>query len=84
MINAITSALSGLHRASQNIDASARTIAQHGTSASLSSSPADADNFIEPFIEIKISEASFKANLSVLKTINEMQDELIKTIDIKA
>lgn len=71
MINAITSALSGLTTASKQVDASAQSIAS-GTNA---------DNLIKDVVDIKQAEISYKANLAVLKTANELTDELLKAFD---
>ncbi len=38
----------------------------------------------EEAIKIKLAELSYKANLSVIKTASELQEELLKTVDEKA
>jgi len=71
MIDAITSALSGLNKSSAQIEKSAGNIAS-------SDSP---DRIIEDIVDIKVAETAFKANLEVIKVANELSEELIKSFD---
>lgn len=71
MINAITSALSGLTAASKQVEQSAQSIAE---------SPSG-EQLIQDVVDIKVAETSYKANLAVLKTVNELTDELLSTFD---
>ncbi len=71
MINAITSALSGLSTASKQVEVRAENIAN----------PTSQSEIIEDVVDIKVAETSYKANLEVLKVVNELSDELISTFD---
>lgn len=71
MINAITSALSGLTSASKQVEQSAANIAQ---------SPSQ-EQIIEDIVDIKVAETSYKANLQTLKVANELTEELLNTFD---
>jgi flagellar basal body rod protein FlgC len=73
MINSITSALSGLNNASQRVEQGAQNIAQGGTDGRV----------IEDIVDIKVAQTSYEANLSVLKTANELTKELIDSFDEK-
>lgn len=73
MINAISSALSGLTAASKQIEESA---------ASIASSPSQG-RIIEDIIDIKVAETSYKANLKTLQVANELTEELLRTFDKK-
>lgn len=75
MINAITSALSGLTSASKQVDQSAQRIAENGTNG------APQSDLIEDVVDIKVAETSYKANLAVLKVANELSDELLESFD---
>ena len=71
MINAITSALSGLTAATKQVEQSAQNIAE-------GSSP---DNLIQDIVDIKVAETSYKANLEVLKTTDDLTQELLRAFD---
>ena len=103
MINAISSALSGLGAASQKIENSAERIAQFGSGVAETTPTPIADpatpltggntalnattlavseiNLIEESVNLKVAETAYKANLSVLETVNELSDELIDSFD---
>lgn len=71
MINAITSALSGLTSASKQVEQSAASIAQSPSQGQI----------IEDIIDIKVAETSYKANLKTLQVANELTEELLNTFD---
>ncbi|HPF79179.1 MAG TPA: hypothetical protein PLF01_07815 [Alphaproteobacteria bacterium] len=71
MINAISSALSGLTAASKQVDKSAESIAS-GTSQ---------DRLIEDIVDIKTAETAYKANLKTLQVAGDLTDELLKSFD---
>ena len=71
MIDAINSALSGLTRASKQVDDSAQSIA---------SSPSQ-ERIIEDIVDIKVAETTYKANVATLKTVDDMNKELLKIFD---
>ena len=71
MLDAISSALSGLNSASQRVERGAANIAS-------GESP---DRVIEDIVDIKQAEVSFKANIEVLKVAQDLSDELIKSFD---
>lgn len=73
MIDAITSALSGLNKSSAQIEKSAENIASNG-------SP---DRIIEDIIDIKVAETSYKANMAVIKVADELSEELLNSFDRK-
>ena len=75
MINAITSALSGLSAASNKIEQSAQNIAQGGVEGTTDG------RVIEDIVDIKAVEVSYKANIEVLRTANELTQELIDSFD---
>lgn len=72
MINAITSALTGLNNATRQVEQSAQSIAE-GSSSSTQA--------IEDIIDIKVAQTSYEANLSVIKTTNDMTQELLNSFD---
>ena len=72
MINAITSALSGLSAASNKIEQSAQNIAEGGGTDG---------RVIEDIVDIKAAEVSYKANIEVLRTANELTQVLIDSFD---
>ncbi len=73
MIDAITSALSGLNNASQRVERGAANIA----------SGENADRIIEDIVDIKQAEISYKANIEVLKVTQDLTKELIESFDRK-
>ena len=75
MINAITSALSGLSAASNKIEQSAQNIAQGGVEGTIDG------GVIEDIVAIKAAEVSYKANIEVLRTANELTQVLIDSFD---
>ena len=74
MINTISTALSGLLSASKSVNQSAENIAKAGTGL-------EETSLIEDIVDIKLGETVFKANIAVLKTADEMSQELLKTFD---
>jgi flagellar hook protein FlgE len=73
MINALTTALGGLQAATQKVNGAANVIAD----------PAQQDKLVEGVVDLKLGEASFKANASVIRTAGEMSDELLHIFDEK-
>ena len=73
MINAITSALSGLTTASKQVEQSAQSIANL----------ANEGRMIEDIVDIKVAETAFKANIEVIKTADELTQELLRAFDKK-
>lgn len=73
MINAISSALSGLTTASKQVEQSASNIAQGGNQGRI----------IEDVVDIKVAETAYKANIQTLKVANELTEELLKAFDEK-
>jgi len=71
MIDAITSALSGLNNASQRIERGAANIASGGSQ----------ERIIEDIVDIKQAEISYKANIEVLKVSQDLAKELIESFD---
>ncbi len=71
MINAITSALSGLTGASSKLEQSAENIAKNASDGRV----------IEDIVDIKVAEVAYKANIEVLRTANELTQELIDSFD---
>lgn len=71
MINAITSALSGLTAASKQVEQSAQNIA----------SPAADSQIIEDIVDIRVAETAYKANIETLKLANELTEELLNAFD---
>ncbi len=71
MINAITSALSGLTAATKQVEQSAQSIAESPSSEQLT----------QDVVDIKVAETSYKANLQVLKVADELTQELLHTFD---
>lgn len=71
MINAITTALSGLNTASKQIEQSAQSIAE---------SPSN-EQLIEDIVDIKVAETAYKANLAVIKVADELTEELLHAFD---
>ncbi|PCH99882.1 MAG: hypothetical protein COB76_04700 [Alphaproteobacteria bacterium] len=71
MVNAINTALGGLQTASRGVAKAAENIAD----------PAKQDRIVEDIVDIKISEAAYKANAAVIRVTSDMQDELLKTFD---
>lgn len=73
MINAISSALSGLITASKQVEQSASNIANNGSNGQV----------IEDIVDIKVAETAYKANLQTLKVADELTQELIRSFDKK-
>jgi len=71
MIDAITSALSGLNNASQRIEKGAANIA----------SSENEGRVIEDIVDIKQAEISYKANIEVLKVTQDLTKELLESFD---
>ncbi len=75
MIGAITSALSGLTTATRQVEQSAQNIAEG------SAQGASGTGLIEDIVDIKVAETSYRANLAVLRTTDELTQELLNTFD---
>ena len=73
MINAITTALSGLNTASKQVNQSAQSIAE---------SPSN-EQLIEDIIDIKVAETAYKADIEVIKATDDLTKELLHTFDKK-
>ena len=71
MINAITSALSGLNTASKQIGQAAGNIAN----------PSSQSEIIEDVVDIKVAETAYKANIEVIRVADELTQELLNTFD---
>ena len=71
MVDAITSALSGINNASARIEKGAANIAKGN----------DTGRIIEDIVDIKQAEVSYKANIEVLKTTNDLTKQLIESFD---
>jgi len=71
MVDAITSALSGINNASARIEKGAANIAKGN----------DTGRIIEDSVDIKQAEVSYKANIEVLKTTNDLTKQLIESFD---
>lgn len=71
MLNAITSALSGLNTATKQVERSAQNIAEGGSS----------EQVIQDIVDIKVAETAYKANVAVIKTTDEMTKELLRAFD---
>lgn len=71
MINAITTALSGLNSATKQVEQSAQSIAESPSTEQL----------IEDVVDIRVAETAYKANIAVLKVADELSKELLNTFD---
>jgi len=71
MISAITTALSGLTKASEQVERSAANIA----------GAQQPDLIIEDIIDIKQAEISYKANIKTIQVADDLTRELIKSFD---
>ncbi len=73
MINAIGIALNGLAAATDKFAKSAERIVN----------PGNAETLPEDIVNIGIAKTEFKANLAVMRTADEMSDELLRIFDKK-
>ncbi|MEM6811693.1 MAG: hypothetical protein AAF549_04415 [Pseudomonadota bacterium] len=71
MIDAITSALSGLNKSTAQVEKSAARIASNQ----------EPDRVIEDIIDIKQAEISYKANLKTIQVSQDLQRELLDSFD---
>lgn len=71
MINAITSALTGLSNATKQVEQSAQNIASGGADSQL----------IEDVVDIKVAQSAYKANIETIKVANELTQELLDAFD---
>jgi hypothetical protein len=71
MINAIASALQGLTFATKQVEQSANKIAN----------PQESDDLATELVNLKVAETGYKANLATIKTVRDMEDELLHTFD---
>lgn len=74
MINAISTALSGLTASTRKVDVAATNIANAGT-------PGNQVDLAEEAVNLKVAEQAYKANLLVVETASKMTDELLSTFD---
>ena len=77
MVDAISTAITGLNNASQRVNESARNIVRAGTNLD----PVDSINISQEAINLQIAETEFKANAAVIRTENELSDELLSILD---
>ncbi|MCD8497397.1 MAG: hypothetical protein LRZ85_04535 [Alphaproteobacteria bacterium] len=73
MINALTTALGGLQAATQKVNGAANNIAD----------PTQQDRLVQDVVDLKIGEIAFKANAAVIRTAEELSDELLHIFDEK-
>lgn len=73
MIDAISSALSGMTAAIKKLDGAASRVA----------SPQGSETLAEDIVELSIAKTEYKANIKVVETVNELTDELLGTFDKK-
>ncbi len=76
MIGAISTAVSGLFTASKKVEGAATNIANATT-------PGYNVDLASEAVDLKIAEISYKANIGVLKTADEMSKELGRLFDKK-
>ena len=76
MIGAISNALQGLMTASQSANKAAERIANVS-----SEGYADTIELTEEAINLKMAENSFKANIATIRTIDDMNQELMRIFD---
>lgn len=75
MISAINNALSGLTTATKQVEESASRIA-NSTNPDI-----DSVNLSEEAVNLITAETAYKANLATIKTVNELNDELLRLFD---
>jgi len=79
MINKMLStAISGLFSASQRVNQASENITRPETA---NASGVGGSSMPQDIIDIKLGEAEYKANLAVIKTADEMMDELLDAVD---
>lgn len=71
MVDAINTAVRGLHQATRSVAQSASSIAN----------PNNHDDLAKDIIDIKSSETAYKANIAVIKVASQMEDELLRLFD---
>lgn len=71
MVDAINTAISGLNKASQQVERSATNIASGNSPNTL----------IEDIVDIRVVETAFKANIATLRVADELTQELLRTFD---
>jgi len=74
MINALSTALSGLLSATQKVDNSAARIASIGDGRGQ-------DTLTEDIVDLKVGDIAYKANVAVIETVDELSDELLNLFD---
>lgn len=85
MINAIQHALQGLAGAAKKAETAATNVA-----GSTMADPADPSggayeiSLSEEAVRLSMAETAYKANVNVIRTATEMQDELLSAFDQKA
>ena len=75
MINAISSALSGLNAATQKVNNAANNI------ANLTTDDGVERDLASDIVNLKIGEIEYKANVATLETAQELSDELGRLFD---
>lgn len=77
MLNAIGIALSGLQNAAQAVNKSAEKIVDSTTN------PQSDVTLAEGVVDLKLSEAAYKANIKTLEAVTEIEDEVLNILDKK-
>lgn len=80
MVDAISTALSGLQINAQKLNESANNIARAGTQG-LDTAPEDLVNLSEEAINLLQAETGFKANIQVIEAAEEQFDSLLDALD---
>lgn len=74
----LSTALSGLNRATQRVDAAASSLSGAHDSQS---SGGEGRSMPQDIIDIKLGEVAYKANVALIETAEEMHDTLLKSLD---
>lgn len=82
MINTIQHALQGLVNATKRADAAAENIVKAATGQP--DEAAYSLDLSEEAVRLMEAKTAYKANVNVLNTLNDMQDELLRTFDEKS
>ena len=79
MVNTVLStAISGLNSATERVNRAAESIAQPQTA---DQSGGGGSSLPRDIVDLKIGEIEFKANLAVIQTADDLQEELLRTFD---
>lgn len=76
MNSILSTALNGMTNAIAKFDRAAQNIVQAPVT--------EDDTMVQDIVDIKSAQHAFKANLSVLRVQDDMQKELLNTLDINA